>query len=85
MTAGDFNGAVAAAVACTFLWHVWQGYRAPRPPVGAPKRPVAPSDDAEWLLLPFQLVGGLAALCWCLLGLCVFLAPLALLVLWVAR
>lgn len=46
-------------------------------PAKAPARPVAASDDAGWLLLPFQLIGGLAALLWCLLGLAFFLAPLA--------
>lgn len=45
-------------------------------PKAPPTRPVAASDDAEWLLLPFQLVAGLAGLCWCLIGLGVFLAPL---------
>ena len=38
--------------------------------------------DADWLLLPFQSVGGLAGLCWCLIGLAVFLSPLLFLV-WV--
>ena len=38
--------------------------------------------DADWFLLPFQIVGGLAGLCWCLIGLAVFLSPLLFLV-WV--
>jgi hypothetical protein len=45
----------------------------------AAARPVAASDGGAWLLLPFQLVAGLAALCWCLLGLLVFLSPLLIL------
>jgi apolipoprotein N-acyltransferase len=84
VTAGElFNGVVVAAVAGTFIWHVWQGYRAPLPPV-APTRPQDASDDAEWLLLPFQAVAGLAGLCWLLVWLAVFLAPLAFVVLLVA-
>lgn len=42
----------------------------------APERPQVAPDDAEWLLLPFQIVGGLAVLLWCLAGLLVFLSPL---------
>jgi hypothetical protein len=66
-----------------FLRNVWEGYRAPLPPV-APTRPQDASGDAEWLLLPFQAVGALAGLCWLLVWLAVFLAPLAFVVLLVA-
>ena len=67
-----------------FLRNVWEGYRRPLPPVAAPTRPVDASGDAEWLLLPFQLIGSLAGLCWLLVWLLVFLAPLAFVVLLVA-
>lgn len=53
------------------------GLRYPTPPAPPPKRPASASDEGEWLLFPFQLIGALAALCWGLLGLLVFLAPLA--------
>lgn len=63
------------------VWGHFGPHAAPyhRSPAKAPQRPVAASDDGEWLLLPFQLIAGLAALCWCLLGLLVFLSPLLLL------
>jgi len=62
---------------------MWLGSR-PRP-VDPPARPVAASSDAEWLLLPFQLVAGLAGLLWCLAGLALFLSPLLVLAWLVVR
>jgi hypothetical protein len=55
--------------------------RLPECPPAPPGRPQEASRDAEWLLLPFQVVGGLAGLLWCLILLAVFLAPLAFVVL----
>jgi hypothetical protein len=63
------------AVLAAFIYTIHLGYNDPTPRA-APGRPVGASSDAEWLLLPFQLIGGLAALLWCLLGLLVFLGPL---------
>jgi hypothetical protein len=50
-------------------------------PATAPTRPLDASGDAEWLLLPFQAIASLAGLCWLLVCLAVFLAPLAFVVL----
>lgn len=63
------------------VWGHWGPHAEPyyRSAPKAPQRPVVASDDGAWLLLPFQLVAGLAALCWCLLGLLVFLSPLLIL------
>lgn len=73
----------AALMIAPALALMWLGSRAPSP---VPRQtPAAASRDAEWLALPFQAVGALAGLCWLAIGLCVFLAPLALLVLWVVR
>lgn len=66
---------VILVVLAAFIYTIHLGYNDPTPRA-ASQRPAEASSDAEWLLLPFQLVGGLAALLWCLLGLLVFLAPL---------
>ena len=50
-----------------------------RSPAKVTARPVAASDDGAWLLLPFQLVAGLAWLCWAAILLAVFLSPLLIL------
>lgn len=61
-----------------FARNVWRGYREPLPPTGTP----AAAPDDSWLLLPFQAVFMAAWLCWALIALGLFLAPLAA-VLWV--
>jgi hypothetical protein len=59
---------------------IWLGATSPAPsPPARPQPPPAPLDAGEWLLLPFQLVAGLAGLCWALAGLLVFLSPVLLL------
>lgn len=59
-----------------FARNVWVGYRNPLP-AEPPQRHQDASADGEWLLFPFQLIAGLAGLCWMLIMLAVFLAPLA--------
>lgn len=51
----------------------------PLPDPPAPQRPQDASADTDWLVLPFQAVAGLAGLCWCAVGLLVFLSPLLVL------
>ena len=58
-----------------FLANVVAGYRNPLPPT-PPQAPQDGSDAGEWLWLPFQLIATLAGLCWGLILLAVFLAPL---------
>ncbi len=70
------TSALLLAVLGAFIYTIHQGYTDPSP-VAPPQRPVAASDDAEWLLLPFQLIAGLAGLLWGLIMVLIFLAPLA--------
>jgi hypothetical protein len=65
---------------------LWLGSRCPAPtPAKRPQAPPEPLDSGEWLLLPFQLAGGLAGLLWCLIGVAAFLSPLLVLAWLVAR
>lgn len=54
----------------------WLGATSPAPPPVQRQTPAAPLTAGEWLALPFQLVAGLAGLCWLVVALLVFLSPL---------
>jgi hypothetical protein len=65
---------------------IWLGSCCPAPtPAKRPQAPQDASSDREWLLAPFQLLAGLAGLCWCLIGVAAFLSPLLALAWLVAR
>jgi len=64
---------------------MWIGRRYPQPPAKPRRAPPGAPEPGELLLLPFRLVGGLAALCWLAIALGAFLAPLAALAWLVAR
>lgn len=63
----------------------WNGIRAGYDmPVVAPQRPSEDSSAGGAIGDAVGLVVTLASLCWCLVFLALFLAPLALLLMWVA-
>lgn len=69
-----------ACIAFT-LW----GCTLPETPSKAPQRPQVASTDADWILAPFQVVAGLAGLCWLALAALLFVSPLLVLAWLVAQ
>lgn len=66
------SGVLMLGVPLALMW-LGRNYE---PPAKPPRPPQDAPETGELLLLPFRLVGGLAALCWLAVALGVFLAPL---------
>jgi hypothetical protein len=62
--------------------HAINAWLGPMPPPRTPADREAAAYGAS--IGPIQIIGGLAFLCWAAIALLVFLAPLILLVLWIA-
>lgn len=76
--AGFFGWALGLACLALCVYGHMGPHAVPRhDPTAPPEPPQDASAEAEWLLLPFQLVAGLAWLCWAAILVAVFLAPLA--------
>lgn len=64
---------------------IWLGMTSPAKPPAKPEPPAAPLDAGEWLALPFQLLAGLAGLCWLAIAALAFVSPLLVLAWLVTR